>query len=296
MKIGQIFKEFRTNKNITLQEASRGIVSVPFLSRFERGLTDISFTHLLALLHRLNVQLSEFEFLYQLRNTAANDLLPNLQRAYQAGNVTQLRQYLVHWQAQPGKFAHLQAIQIKMMLTTLKADSITKSELKVLEDYFQGISNWTFFELYLFGHSIPFLEQTFMFSLFEELQKKKIIYEDFRHDNFSMLFYIYNNVILSMLDSQYLDTAQALVIKLEDYFKNQEKDYYHRARLFNLKGLTLYLSGNKKSGLRFIKRANLIAHLTGHGPQFLENERQYLTRYLTTEELRLVFDFADVHL
>lgn len=297
IKIGQTFKKFRTSKNITLQEASQGIVSVPFLSRFERGLTDISFTHLLELLNRINVQLSELEFLYQTRSTADNDLLPNFQRAYQSGNIARLQEYLRTWQSQSGRFAKLQTIQIKMMLTTLEAASITDNELLVLEDYFKNISNWTFFELYLFGHSIPFLDKAFMFTLFEELQKKEIIYENFRHDNFSLLFYIYNNIILFLLDSSdSLEIAESLVSKLETYFKNQDKDYYHRTRIFNLKGLTLYLKGKKKEGLILLKRANLIAHLTEHEPRFLLNEKNYLAKYLTAKEIDYIFDFSDINI
>ncbi|KRL04411.1 helix-turn-helix domain-containing protein [Liquorilactobacillus oeni] len=293
MKIGKIFKHLRKSKHITLQEAGQGIVSTPFLSRFENGLTDISFTHLLELLNRINVQLSEFEFLYQRQNTDNNDQLPNFQRAYQAGDVKKLQEYLLVWQKRKGKFAQLQAIQLKMMLVTLGKGKVSKRELSVLTAYFQSINNWTFFELYLFGHAILFLKVPVMLNLFKELQKKELIYEDFRNDNFSMLFYIYNNVILRMLDERFLDTAETLVTKLEKYFKDQDKDYYHRTRLFNLKGLTLYLKGQKKIGLSLIKKANLITYLTDHEESFLWNERAYLKKYLTPKELDTVFDFSD---
>ncbi|MBZ1511488.1 Rgg/GadR/MutR family transcriptional regulator, partial [Leuconostoc mesenteroides] len=154
-EIGEVFKIFRTGKNVTLKEASHNIVSYPFLSKFERGLTDISFTHLLELLDRINVQLSEFEFLYQKCNANNNDLLPSFQKAYQSGDIVVLKSHLRLWQHKQGKFAELQVIQLKMMLTTLNADNITKKEILILEDYFKNISNWTFFELYLFGHAMP---------------------------------------------------------------------------------------------------------------------------------------------
>ncbi len=35
-EIGEVFKIFRTGKNVTLKEASHNIVSYPFLSKFER--------------------------------------------------------------------------------------------------------------------------------------------------------------------------------------------------------------------------------------------------------------------
>lgn len=294
MKIGKIFKEFRVGKNITLVAASEGIVSVPFLSRFERGLTDISFTHLLQLLNRINVQLSEFEFLYQEKNTGYNDLLSDFQIAYQNGNIKQLQQYLKMWQEKPGKYANLQVIQLKMMLTTLGADKLSEGEIKSLEGYFQNIKSWTFFELYLFGHAIPFLNKTFMFNLFRELQKKEIIYDNFRNDSFSMLFYIYNNVILFLLSGSYLDEAELLVTKLESYFIDHDKDYYHKTRIFNLKGLVLYLKGDKEKGLPLIKRANVIAYLTNQTTSFLNNEKRYLENYLTKAEIEYAFDFSDI--
>ncbi|MGO2722631.1 MAG: helix-turn-helix domain-containing protein [Lactobacillus sp.] len=293
MSIGSVFRYFRQTKHITLKSASQDIVSIPFLSRFENGKTDISCTHLLALLNRINVQLSEFEFLYQKQQLSEFDLLPAFQHAYQNGEVEKIKIYLQKWQKIPGQFASLQCLQLKMMLATLDAGSVSPAELKRLVAYFQKLDNWTFFELYLFGHSIPFLSLPTMLNLFTELQKQEIIYDDFRHDNFSILFYIYNNVILCLLDHGQLTNASMLVDHLTAIFAHRDKDYYHRTRIFNLKGLTLYLQGKKKLGLRLIKRANLITYLVQHETRFITNEKNYLAKYLTPAELRAVFDLAD---
>lgn len=295
MKIGQTFKYFRKTKHITLKEASREIVSVPFLSRFENGRADISATHLIKLLNRINVQLSEFEFLYQKSNIREFDQLPAFQHAYQNGDIEKLKEYLFKWQKKPGKFATLQSLQLKLMLVTLGSGKITEVELSMLVDYFQTIDNWTFYELYLFGHAIPFLKTSVMLNLFLELQEKEIIYDDFRHDNFSMFFYIYNNVILCLLANNQLNEASLLIKKLEDRFNKQEKDYYHRTRILNLKGIMLYLQGHKGDGLKLIKRANLVAYLVNHNAKFINNERIYLAKYLTSEELTAVFDWTSVN-
>lgn len=295
MKIGQTFKYFRKTKHITLKEASREIVSVPFLSRFENGRTDISATHLIKLLNRINVQLSEFEFLYQKSNIREFDQLPVFQHAYQNGDIEKLKEYLFKWRKKPGKFATLQSLQLKLMLVTLGSGKITEVELSMLVDYFQTIDNWTFYELYLFGHAIPFLKISVMLNLFLELQEKEIIYDDFRHDKFSMLFYIYNNVILCLLANNQLNEASLLIRKLEDRFSQQEKDYYHRTRILNLKGIMLYLQGHKGDGLKLIKRANLVAYLVNHNARFINNERIYLAKYLTPEELTAVFDWTSVN-
>ena len=45
-EIGEIYRDLRLGKHVTLKDASNGIVSLAFLSRFERGLYDISFNNL----------------------------------------------------------------------------------------------------------------------------------------------------------------------------------------------------------------------------------------------------------
>ena len=99
-------------------------------------------------------------------------MLPTLQRAYQSSDFDSLNDHLRLWQNKSDKFSKLQVIQIKMMLTTLDKGTITAKEIKILQNYFQSITNWTFFELYLFGHAIPFLEKEFMLNLFQELHKR----------------------------------------------------------------------------------------------------------------------------
>ncbi|MGY3771477.1 hypothetical protein [Tetragenococcus solitarius] len=163
-----------------------------------------------------------------------------------------------------------------------------------LKIIFKKLKIGLFFELYLFGHAIQFLDKTFMANLFKELQKKQILYDTFRNDNFSMLFYIYNNIILFLLDEYYLDEAKQLINQLESYFNDRDKDYYHRARIFNLKGLFLYLSGEKEEGLVLIKKANLMAFLTKQNSNFLMNEKNYLSKYLTPQELNFSFDFHSI--
>ncbi|WQG56172.1 helix-turn-helix transcriptional regulator [Lactiplantibacillus plantarum] len=143
-EIGEIYRDLRLGKHVTLKDASNGIVSLAFLSRFERGLYDISFNHLLELLDRINVQLSEFEYMYNQKNEMTTDLLPTFQRAFQSGDTITLKNHLLIWQRQSGDFAQLQVIQLKMMLTILGQPLVSKQEINTLEAHFNTITNWTF--------------------------------------------------------------------------------------------------------------------------------------------------------
>ena len=58
--LGQVFKNLRTNRHISLKQISNEEVSVSQLSRFERGESDLSIGKLLIALENMNVEVSEF--------------------------------------------------------------------------------------------------------------------------------------------------------------------------------------------------------------------------------------------
>ena len=58
--LGEIFREFRTNRNISLKQIADNTVSASQISRFERGETDISLSRFLRVLENMHVEMDEF--------------------------------------------------------------------------------------------------------------------------------------------------------------------------------------------------------------------------------------------
>ena len=58
--LGEIFREFRTNRNISLKQIADNTVSASQISRFERGETDISLSRFLRVLDNMHVEMNEF--------------------------------------------------------------------------------------------------------------------------------------------------------------------------------------------------------------------------------------------
>ena len=58
--LGEIFREFRTNRNISLKQIADNTVSASQISRFERGETDISLSRFLRVLENMHVEMNEF--------------------------------------------------------------------------------------------------------------------------------------------------------------------------------------------------------------------------------------------
>lgn len=217
-------------------------------------MSDISYTHLIELLERINVQITEFDYVYQTRNHGNMDFIPNFQLAYQSGNVATLRSLLRQWQRKDGDFVKLQVIQLKMMLATLTEEELSRKEINFLQRYFERLKNWTFFELYLFGHAMPFLDTFQMIDLFQDLNEKGLMYSNFRQDSFSIVFYLYNNLILNLIRRNEPYQALKFVTLLETQQINN-RDYYHKTRFFSLKGLALYLTNNQQSGLTLLQKS-----------------------------------------
>lgn len=61
--IGEVFKELRTGRRISLREATGGKFSYSMLSRFENGESDITISKLLIGLENIRTELSEFVYL-----------------------------------------------------------------------------------------------------------------------------------------------------------------------------------------------------------------------------------------
>lgn len=64
MEIGPLFREFRLNKHLKLNQTADGIVTTQFLRKFEKNESDISTSKFFELLQRINVSVEEFSFQY----------------------------------------------------------------------------------------------------------------------------------------------------------------------------------------------------------------------------------------
>ncbi|MBA5730109.1 helix-turn-helix transcriptional regulator [Aerococcaceae bacterium INB8] len=69
--LGPIFRNLRLEKQLTLKDTAKGIVSQPFLSNFETGKSGISADKLFALLQRLKVSPEEFYRLASFYNSVS---------------------------------------------------------------------------------------------------------------------------------------------------------------------------------------------------------------------------------
>lgn len=155
--LGEVFKELRKSRNISLQEATGGEFTYSMLSKFERGEADLSSMKLIIALDNIHSDLNEF--MYLVRGFSQKKVLAfqeNLWDLYDREGIDSLRslyEETTQKYRSSGETSYLlQMIRIKSLLVFFDSEiRATDEELTFLYDYFFTIDIWGNYELELFS-------------------------------------------------------------------------------------------------------------------------------------------------
>ena len=155
--LGEVFKELRKSRNISLQEATGGEFTYSMLSKFERGEADLSSMKLITALDNIHSDLNEF--MYLVRGFSQKQILAfqeNLWELYDREGIDSLQSLYEETTKKYRSSAKtsylLQMIRIKSLLVFFDSEiRATDEELTFLYDYFFAIDIWGNYELELFS-------------------------------------------------------------------------------------------------------------------------------------------------
>ena len=155
--LGEVFKELRKSRNISLQEATGGEFTYSMLSKFERGEADLSSMKLITALDNIHSDLNEF--MYLVRGFSQKKVLAfqeNLWELYDREGIDSLHslyEETTQKYRSSGETSYLlQMIRIKSLLVFFDSEiRATDEELTFLYDYFFTIDIWGNYELELFS-------------------------------------------------------------------------------------------------------------------------------------------------
>lgn len=155
--LGEVFKELRKSRNVSLQEATGGEFTYSMLSKFERGEADLSSMKLITALDNIHSDLNEFMYLVRgFSQKKALAFQENLWDLYDREGIDSL-QFLYEettqkYRSSGEKSYLLQMIRIKSLLVFFDSKiRATDEELTFLYDYFFTIDIWGNYELELFS-------------------------------------------------------------------------------------------------------------------------------------------------
>ena len=155
--LGEVFKELRKSRNVSLQEATGGEFTYSMLSKFERGEADLSSMKLITALDNIHSDLNEF--MYLVRGFSQKKVLAfqeNLWDLYDREGIDSLHSLYEEttqkYRSSGKKSYLLQMIRIKSLLVFFDSEiRATDEELTFLYDYFFTIDIWGNYELELFS-------------------------------------------------------------------------------------------------------------------------------------------------
>ena len=155
--LGEVFKELRKSRNVSLQEATGGEFTYSMLSKFERGEADLSSMKLITALDNIHSDLNEFMYLVRgFSQKKALAFQENLWELYDREGIDSLHslyEETTQKYRSSGETSYLlQMIRIKSLLVFFDSEiRATDEELTFLYDYFFTIEIWGNYELELFS-------------------------------------------------------------------------------------------------------------------------------------------------
>lgn len=257
--MGEIFKDLRTSRKISLKKATGGKFSYSLLSKFENGESDITISKLLVALENIHTELTEFVYLVRGFQPTAYDRLKD--RIWKVSNKDNLSLLRKMYQAEMEKYnihkddTHLlHAIIIKSHLYFFDDDvEIEDGELQFLYDYLFLIDIWGEFELKLFSDVAPLLPLELYFQYTREMLQKVDFLGNLRK-NKNYVQTILLNGLFKAIDEKKLSKAAYFDKQIQDRFF-EENDSYLRIIYMFADGQHEYIKGNKERGVQKMEKS-----------------------------------------
>ncbi|WP_427108751.1 helix-turn-helix domain-containing protein [Lysinibacillus xylanilyticus] len=283
MNYGETFKNIRISKGYSLKEVAEGIVSSSFLSKFERGESDISLSNFYLLLGKLNISLEEYTLI--LRNFQPSDLeifLHTIKHAYEQNNIPFLIDIYYEeekkWKIHSLDRYKCNYIITKSLIRDLNGDfEITNSDKDFISDYLFKNDFWGYYEFILFGNAMSILEyQTIILLAKEIISKSKFNIKIPKNKN--ELIRILLNVVIYTIENDYIDDSKWFLNYIDDLLNNTHFLYFEKTKYLFLKGI-YQIKRNQPEGIQHAQKALEIMGTLGDA-NVQNNHKLFLKKFI----------------
>ena len=214
--IGSLTKKIRLSKKLSLKDVAGDYLSVSFLSKFERGESEISLSRFLCILENLDVSIEEIYGILSKDNpTRTEELLARVSKAFQQNNIPALKKYyyeeIEKFNSTHKKIFLYNSILIDSFLISITGKKMNKKHIEVISDYLFDVDQWGKRELVILGNSMSAVPTNTLNLLIKEIIYKTTLfgnnYAKFYIDLFDTLtipeVYLYERVEYNILIGTY---------------------------------------------------------------------------------------------
>lgn len=292
-KYGHVLRRLREEKGYSLRQVANGILSTSFLSKFERGESNISLSHFIKIIERMNVSLDEFVFVAnEYKPSELDRLMADIATAYQRNNTSKLtliknKEY-EKWE-EYGLSAYLcNSIMAEAKLLDLQKKEIDKKKREYLANYLFNIELWGNYELVIYANSLTIFPPSTVIALSKEVVKKTSMYK-LVHKNFLQTLAILINTTIVCLENNLLNDALYFILTLENMHM-AENLFYERTLLVFLKGMYEIKKGNIPEGEVLCRKAIDTMYIIGSEDLAMSYEEYVNEMILVKKEESIIID------
>ena len=286
--LGEVFKELRKSRNVSLQEATGGEFTYSMLSKFERGEADLSSMKLITALDNIHSDLNEF--MYLVRGFSQKKILAfqeNLWDLYDREGIDSLHSLYEEttqkYRSSAKKSYLLQMIRIKSLLVFFDSEiRATDEELTFLYDYFFTIDIWGNYELELFSTISTLFPLPLYFKYSREMLQKTDLLGSLPSNKVAIDTILINGLFKAIEEKDKLK-ADYFVFQIEKR-ELPESQAYLKIIYMIAKGYYDTIFNVKNKGLEKIQRGITILQDLEYvdGARYYEN---YFANQLSNEDL-----------
>ena len=286
--LGEVFKELRKSRNVSLQEATGGEFTYSMLSKFERGEADLSSMKLITALDNIHSDLNEF--MYLVRGFSQKKVLAfqeNLWDLYDREGIDSLHslyEETTQKYRSSGETSYLlQMIRIKSLLVFFDSEiRATDEELTFLYDYFFTIDIWGNYELELFSTISTLFPLPLYFKYSREMLQKTDLLGSLPSNKVAIDTILINGLFKAIEEKDKLK-ADYFVFQIEKR-ELPESQAYLKIIYMIAKGYYDTIFNVKNKGLEKIQRGITILQDLEYidGARYYEN---YFANQLSNEDL-----------
>lgn len=258
--IGMLIREFRQSRNLTMKEVCDTDLSIAQLSKFERGVSEITINKLLVILDKLNITIEEFFHAEQeFELSEFEQLIVTMKEHYiknDAGRIIELRNEQLEKHSQKNvKFFELNAIMLSALLKDLKNEKTKEPEMEEkLIDHLLEVDIWCHYEIVLFANSISLFNTNTLVTLTNEMISNTKYYQEIKKHRVITIQTLIN-VILTLLENGETEQSKIFQDKLTELLEMDQYLLYERNVSIYLAGFYLYKTGQKEDGLKSMQQA-----------------------------------------
>ncbi|MEN2768045.1 helix-turn-helix domain-containing protein [Ornithinibacillus xuwenensis] len=294
VEYGKTLRIVRKQKGITLKRLADGICSVSFLSKFERGDSDITLGLMTRLLEKLMMNFDEFLFIH-------HDFQPDkLEQFFKAANtaylnrdVKQLKQLkngqLKKWKQYGVETYQCNALLIEVYESIVDKDYIKKGvqeiDTHLLSDYLFRVEVWGYYELMLYNGTLLLLEPDMVMLLSRTAYEKSARFRNYDKVTDAITSVLFNTIIFLLGPVNRFHEEFAYQKEMTEFMGYLEAiaipegNLTERVLLLELKGAYSIRVGYKEEGTAKIKQAIQILQDL-NSTRMANNIEQYLLQII----------------